>query len=110
MTSMSTDTRRWAVACAGSDDSVGFAVSGASGTVMPSPSTPTAPVAPSAPAMRQRRLAGPWRTHEGRSVFAGTHARNRKVEAHQHDVVMNAGYAALIGDVWDPDPWRSHSG
>jgi hypothetical protein len=108
--SMSTDTTSWTVACAGSHDSSGLAVSGASGTVMPSPSTPTAPMAPSAPVAGQPRLAGPWSKHEGRSVFAGAHARIRKAEAHQRDVVMTGGYATLNGDVWDPDPWRSRSG
>jgi hypothetical protein len=108
--SMSTDTPSWAVACAGSRDVSGFAASGVSGMVLPSPATPTAPLAPTAHVTRQRRLAGSWSEHEGRSVFTGTNSLARKAEAHRRDVVMNGGYATLNDDIWDPDPWRSHPG
>jgi hypothetical protein len=108
--SMSTDMSSWAVACAGSHDVSGFAASGALSTVLSSPATPTAPTASAAHVVRQRRLAGPWCEHQGRSVFTGTHTPARKAEAHPRDVVMNGGYATLSDDIWDPDPWSSPSG
>jgi hypothetical protein len=101
---MSVGTPSWAAACAGSSDVSGVVASGASGTVTPMPMPPTARV------MRQRRLAGPWSEQQGRSVFTGTHSFARKAEAPRSDVVMNGAYVALIDDVWDPDPWRSHPG
>jgi hypothetical protein len=110
MISMNFDMPSWAVACAGSPDVSSVVASGASGTVTPMPMSSMAITAPSARVMRQRRLAGPWSEQQGRSVFTGTHSFARKAEAPQRDVVMNGAYVVLIGDVWDPDPWRSHPG
>lgn len=110
MTRTSAFVPSWAVACAGSRDVAGLAASGALITAMSVAATPTAPSAPVAHVMRQRRLAGPWSEHQGRSVFADTRSVARKAEAHPRNVVMNDDYPMLTDDVWDPDPWRSRPG
>jgi hypothetical protein len=105
--SISNDTPSRAVACAGSHDVSGLAASGAFLTVTP---PPMAPMAPMASVMRQRRLAGPWSEHQGWSVFTGTSSLARKATARWLGVAMNYGHVVRIGDIWDPDPWRSHPG
>lgn len=102
-----------AAACTGSHGVSGSAASGALRTVMSWPTGGPVPIAPIPPipamarVMRQRRLAGPWSEHQGRSVFIGTNLLARKAEAHRRAATVNDGYVRN-GDVWDPDPWRPH--